>query len=184
MVGSYVSTKWFRHSCWGSADDMARRDEGAYLDGQGCLANTAVAQHHQLVQRHFARHGDGCSNADSRRAWSGLVRVEAEAEAEAGNSGELGGCSGQGKGERKEHKQSKAEGVEVGVELLVVQEAAAAWPVQPLELGRVQRGQGVGVGGGGELAVVDPSDSVYQQPVAWAWDGKGRLWADDSGRDG
>ena len=27
-----------------------------YLDGQGGLSYTSIAQHHQLVQRHFARH--------------------------------------------------------------------------------------------------------------------------------
>jgi hypothetical protein len=32
----------------------------AYLNGQGCLAYTSIAQHHQLIQGHFARHV-GCS---------------------------------------------------------------------------------------------------------------------------
>jgi hypothetical protein len=35
----------------------------AYLDGQGCLAYAAVAQHHQLVQRHFPRHCEGLGAA-------------------------------------------------------------------------------------------------------------------------
>jgi hypothetical protein len=36
-----------------------RRKGWTYLDGQGRLAHTAVAEHHQLVQRHFSRHGVG-----------------------------------------------------------------------------------------------------------------------------
>ena len=43
-----------------------------YLDGQGCLAHAAVAQHHQLVKRHLPRHGVGvvwvcrsCAEMDS-----------------------------------------------------------------------------------------------------------------------
>lgn len=32
------------------------RNEATRLNGQGGLAHTAVAQHHQLVQGHFARH--------------------------------------------------------------------------------------------------------------------------------
>ena len=37
----------------------------AYLDGQGCLAYTSIAQHHQLIQGHFARH-IGCSGVKMR----------------------------------------------------------------------------------------------------------------------
>jgi hypothetical protein len=37
----------------------------AYLNGQGCLAYTSIAQHHQLIQSHFARHV-GCSGVKVR----------------------------------------------------------------------------------------------------------------------
>lgn len=63
MVGSYVSTKWFRHSCGlvsrCRVSGDAVRKGGWYLDRQGRLAHAAVAQHHQLVQRHLAGHGVG-----------------------------------------------------------------------------------------------------------------------------
>ena len=60
MVGSYVSTKWFKQSC-GRGQFCLRRiqesERGAYLDGQGCLAHASIAEHDKLVQCHFARHG-------------------------------------------------------------------------------------------------------------------------------
>lgn len=51
-----------------------------YLYGQGSFSYTAVAQHHQLVQRHLPRHGVGSRLSRPRQCRSCLVR----------------GCGGQG----------------------------------------------------------------------------------------
>ena len=39
----------------------------AHLNSQGRLANTTIAQDHQLVQRHFARHGDSAGRPEGDR---------------------------------------------------------------------------------------------------------------------
>lgn len=44
--------------------------KGTHLDGQSSLADTAVSEHHQLVQSHFTRHvddyeGECCSEESS-----------------------------------------------------------------------------------------------------------------------
>ena len=39
----------------------------AHLNSQGSLANTTIAQDHQLVQRHFARHGDSAARPEGDR---------------------------------------------------------------------------------------------------------------------
>jgi hypothetical protein len=73
MVGSYVSTKWFRHSCHKSVGSQSHAQGRLYLYSQGRLAHAAVAQHHQLVQRHFPRHGVGVAG-DAMRKWRGCRR--------------------------------------------------------------------------------------------------------------
>ena len=58
MVGSYVSTKWFKQS-WGIRQPGIMRYSSiglTYLDCQSCLAHATVSQDHQLVQCHLARH--------------------------------------------------------------------------------------------------------------------------------
>lgn len=60
MVGSYVSTKWFRQSC-DTHGQSARFSSGLESTNLNCecgFANTAVSKHHQLVQCHLSvRHG-------------------------------------------------------------------------------------------------------------------------------
>jgi hypothetical protein len=50
---------------------------GSYLDGEGGLPHASVTQHHQLVQRHFARHGVGLSSERrlSGRSTSGVQEL-------------------------------------------------------------------------------------------------------------
>lgn len=78
MVGSYVSTKWFRQS-WGGQSHYPQEDcvAGGYLYGQGCLAHATVAQHHQLIQRHFACHGAGVQRGSVQRGGRDAAAAQA-----------------------------------------------------------------------------------------------------------
>jgi hypothetical protein len=66
------------------------RERRAHLDREGGLSDTTVSQHDQLVQRHFARHGEGeCAEASLwigegrlRRGIEGEIRWEEKRERE------------------------------------------------------------------------------------------------------
>jgi hypothetical protein len=56
------------------------------LDGQSRLPHTAVAQHHQLVKNHLARHTDGC---ESRRPKRGPNETNSVTSVAVANDGSL-----------------------------------------------------------------------------------------------
>ena len=58
----------------------------AHLNSQGRLANTTIAQDHQLVQRHFARHGDSAAKPEGdRQRRDGMERNEEKKAKEENN---------------------------------------------------------------------------------------------------
>lgn len=79
------------------------REQGAgstHLDGQGSLADTTVAQDHQLVQGHFPRHGGQWRGA------SGVRRGKKEERGEVQRGATF--RRGEEKGGRAAHKQNAA----------------------------------------------------------------------------
>jgi hypothetical protein len=57
MVGSYVSTKWFKHSYSRLATSRPGAEgRNAYLNREGSFTHTSIPQHHQFVERHFSSH--------------------------------------------------------------------------------------------------------------------------------
>ena len=76
MVGSYVSTKWFKQS-WDclAEESMYEKWTDTNLDGERRLSDTTVSQHHQLVQSHLSvRHLDPGVLGEYRYAQGSRVR--------------------------------------------------------------------------------------------------------------
>ena len=78
MVGSYVSTKWFKQSCHEILASPNNSFQEAYLNGQSSFPDSTVAKDHKLVQCRLARHGHSRSLVKVARPCfeRGRVRLE------------------------------------------------------------------------------------------------------------